>query len=140
MKYIIPFLFFLTSFVSFAQSPNTEMEKLAQQQLEGYNKRDIDLFLEPYSDSVEVYNFPNQMTMKGKEEMRVAYSGLFKNAPNLHCKLVSRMVHGNQVIDQELVTGFSNGMSIRAVAIYVIEDGKIAKVYFLKSIADKPKE
>ena len=44
-------------------------EILAQQQLNAYNVRDIDAFLEPYSDSVRIYNFPNKLRMQGKDDM-----------------------------------------------------------------------
>lgn len=103
---------------------------LAQRQLNAYNFRNIEAFLEPYSDDIEVYNFPDQLQFKGKENMRNGYSKMFENAPNLHCELVNRIVLGNTVIDQERVQ-FGNQI-IEAIAIYHIENGKISKVYFMK--------
>lgn len=107
-------------------------EDLAQRQLNGYNARDIEAFLEPYSQDVELYRFPDQLRGKGRAYMRSTYTKMFENTPNLHCKLVNRIVQGNTVIDQELVTGFSNGRTIEAIAVYKIENGKIAKVYFIQ--------
>lgn len=107
-------------------------EHLAQQQLNGYNARDIDAFVAPYSEDVEIYNFPDQLLYKGKDNMRVNYARMFEQVPDLHCKLVNRIVLGNTVIDQELVTGFPGGGAIKAVAIYKIIDHKIAKVYFVR--------
>ena len=69
--------------------------------------------------------------MKGKEQMRTSYSNMFKNTPDLHCRLVNRIVEGNTVIDQESVTGWGDKPAT-AVAIYRIEKGKIAKVYFIQ--------
>jgi hypothetical protein len=106
-------------------------EKLAQQQLDAYNARNIDLFLLPYSDSVEVYEFGGKLLMKGKEQMRKGYADMFKKITNLHCKLVNRMVQGNVVIDQESVTGFGP-QPFRAIAVYTIEKGKIQKVHFIQ--------
>jgi imidazolonepropionase-like amidohydrolase len=105
-------------------------EDLVQQQLNGYNARDIDAFVAPYSEDVELYTFPNEPMGKGKANMRVQYQQLFENVPELHCELVNRIVLGNTVIDQERVTGFPSG-TLEAVAIYKIENGKIAKVYFI---------
>ncbi|RBW58292.1 amidohydrolase [Tenacibaculum sp. E3R01] len=103
---------------------------LAQRQLNAYNLRDIDAFLEPYADDVEVYNYPNKLQYKGKETMRKGYAQMFKNTPNLHCELVSRISQGNIVIDKERVQ-FGNRI-LEAVAIYHIENNKIKKVYFIQ--------
>ncbi len=111
---------------------NNSPENLAQRQLNAYNLRDIDAFLEPYSDEVEIYNFPDELLYSGKEKMRTDYAKFFKETPNLHCKLVNRMVLGNKVIDQEEVTGFPNDYVLEAVAIYYIENEKITKVYFMR--------
>lgn len=106
-------------------------EILAQQQLNAYNARNIDAFLEPYSDSVRIYGFPDKLMMKGKEEMRKSYSSLFTNVKELHCQLVNRIVQGNTVIDHENVTGFGD-KPVKAIAVYKIRDGKIAEVFFIQ--------
>lgn len=102
---------------------------LAQEQLDGYNKRDIDAFLKPYSKNVKVYSFPNKLNYEGLENMRKNYASFFENTKDLHCKLLSRTVHKNKVIDHELVT--ANGRTFKAVAIYTIKNGKIISVTFL---------
>lgn len=105
---------------------------LAQQQLDAYNARDIEAFLAPYSEEVEIYNFPDELLYKGKATMRVNYATMFDNTPDLHCHLVNRIILGNTVIDQERVEGFSGGQIIEAIAIYKIKDDKIAQVYFIR--------
>jgi imidazolonepropionase-like amidohydrolase len=102
---------------------------LAQRQLNAYNFRNIDAFLEPYAEDVEVYLYPNKLLYTGKETMRKQYSSMFKNTPNLHCELKERIVQGNIVIDKERVQ-FGNRI-IKAVAIYHIENNEIKKVYFI---------
>jgi imidazolonepropionase-like amidohydrolase len=103
---------------------------LAQRQLNGYNLRNIDAFLEPYDDDVEVYYFPNQLQYVGKETMKEIYSQMFNQISNLHCELKNRIVHNNIVIDKELVR--SGDTKKEAVAIYHIEVEKIKRVYFVK--------
>ena len=76
---------------------------LAQRQLNAYNLRNIEAFLEPYADDVEVYNYPNTLLFKGKETMRTGYTQMFENTHNLHCELVGRISQGNVVMDKELV-------------------------------------
>lgn len=106
-------------------------EIIAQQQLNAYNARHMDAFLEPYSDSVELYEFPGKLNLTGKDNMRKAYSSMFEQVTGLHCKLENRIILGNTVIDHEVVTGFGPA-TVKAVAVYTIENGKIRKVYFIQ--------
>lgn len=103
---------------------------LAQEQLEAYNKRDIEAFLKPYAKDVKVYSYPNKLEYEGIEEMRKRYAPKFKATKDLHCKIISRVVKGNVVIDEEEVT--ANGATFHAVAIYEIVNGKISVVRFVQ--------
>ncbi|MCF2874187.1 MULTISPECIES: nuclear transport factor 2 family protein [unclassified Tenacibaculum] len=103
---------------------------LAQEQLDGYNKRDIDAFLKPYAKNVKVYTYPNKLDYEGIEEMRKRYAPMFEKTKDLHCKILNRVVKGNVVIDEELVT--ANGNEFKAVAIYEITNGKISAVRFVR--------
>ncbi|WP_197474543.1 nuclear transport factor 2 family protein [Tenacibaculum ovolyticum] len=103
---------------------------LAQEQLEGYNKRDIDAFLKPYAKNVKVYTFPNKLNYEGIDEMRKRYAPMFEKTTDLHCKILNRIVKGTTVIDEELVT--ANGNTFKAVAIYEITNGKISSVRFVR--------
>ncbi|RYY55453.1 MAG: steroid delta-isomerase [Chitinophagaceae bacterium] len=102
--------------------------ELAQQQLNAYNAHDLEGFLAPYADDVEIYTFPDKLDAKGKDKMREMYSFL-KKSPTLYCKLLNRVVQGNFVIDHEEILGVP-GAPFYGIAIYVIRDGKISKVYF----------
>jgi len=103
---------------------------LAQRQLNAYNCRNIEAFLEPYADDVEFYIYPDKLIDTGKENMRKEYAKMFETIPNLHCELVGRLVQGNIVIDKERVQ-FGNTI-VEAIAIYHIENNKIKKVYFVE--------
>ena len=116
------------------KTPKAEItlsEQLAQAQLDAYNGHDLTAFLEPYAEDVKVYQFPNTLQYEGKETMRQVYQFL-KNTPDLHCKLVNRIVEGNTVIDHEDVTIDKDKPPFKAIAIYKIKDGKIAEVYFIQ--------
>ena len=63
--------------------------------------------------------------------MRSQYQAMFEKTPDLHCQLINRIIDGNSIIDHERITGFQKGQSFEAIAIYKIENGKIAKVYFM---------
>ncbi len=124
--------FFSTQLFASAQiESNKAHYKLAQAQLDAYNSRDVDAFLKPYAEDVKVYTFPNTLMYEGKEEMRSIYGRMFARTPDLFCKLTSRMVLGNTVIDQEEVTLVKGDKPMKAIAIYKIKGEKIAEVYFI---------
>ncbi len=109
---------------------NAAVEAVVQKQLEAYNNRDIDAFLETYSEDVQVFRYPNKLDYEGKEKMRAQYEGFFKQAKGLHCEIKQRIVIANKVIDEEYITvNGANGSS--AVAIYEVNKGKISKVTFV---------
>jgi imidazolonepropionase-like amidohydrolase len=102
---------------------------LVQRQLNAYNGHDLEAFLEPYADDVEIYSFPNKLEMKGKDTMRKVYQFITRT-PGLHCEIQERIVQGNTVIDHERVK--VNGRPpAEAIAIYEIEGRKIKRVYFV---------
>ncbi len=102
---------------------------LAQRQLNAYNAHDLDAFLEAYSEDVAVYNFPDELMFKGKEEMRKRYTFLNNPETAPHAEIIKRIVVGNMVIDHEKAT-FPGRDPIEVIAIYVVENNKITEVYF----------
>ncbi|MEP3371086.1 MAG: nuclear transport factor 2 family protein [Maribacter dokdonensis] len=111
------------------KSINEDPEIPVQQQLEGYNAKDINAFLGPYAKNVKVYGANGELRTEGIENMRNGYDRFFSTTPNLHCEIKNRIVIGNIVIDEEFIT--VNGDSYTAIGIYEIENNKIAKVTFL---------
>jgi hypothetical protein len=109
-----------------------EVEQVVQIQLEAYNRRDVDAFLNTYASDAKLYDHPDKLWASGLEQMRQAYSRLFKEAPNLKAKVANRIVQGEFVIDQEIVTGLPDNQEITAVAIYQVKGGKITNVWFVR--------
>jgi hypothetical protein len=105
-------------------------EIIVQEQLDGYNARDINAFLHPFAENVKVYGANGELRTQGIEEMRKGYSDFFETTNDLHCSVKNRIVIGNKVIDEEYIT--ANGESFSAIGIYEIENGKIARVTFLQ--------
>ncbi len=116
----------------FAQDNAAKAIELAELQLKGYNSRNIDLFLQAYSDTVKVYNFPNQLQYQGIDTMRKNYGRMFNETKDLHCHLVNRTASGNVVIDHERVTRSKDKPPVEVFAIYKIKGGKIIEVYFIR--------
>lgn len=101
------------------------------QQLEAYNARDIESFVQWWAADCEYYEFPSRLLAKGVEQIRERHVTRFQEA-NLFGKLLHRSVVGNIVIDHERVTRtFPEGPGeVEVLAIYEIADGKIAKAWF----------
>ncbi|MEZ4958071.1 MAG: nuclear transport factor 2 family protein [Saprospiraceae bacterium] len=116
-------------------APTSEATQLADEQLAGYNKRDMEAFLLPYSDSVKVFYNLKEFAYQGKDKMRENYNDWFGSLTYLNCKIVNRIASGNTVIDhEELTFKRANGQEGKseAMAIYKISNGKIQEVYFTK--------
>lgn len=102
-----------------------------QMQLEAYNCRDIEAFMRWWASDCLYFVFPDQLLASGKAEIRQRHIERFRE-PNLHGKLLNRMVMGNMVIDHETVTRtFPEGPGeIDVICIYEVVEGKIAKAWF----------
>ncbi|HLO12268.1 MAG TPA: nuclear transport factor 2 family protein [Pseudoneobacillus sp.] len=108
-------------------------EQLAQLQLDAYNSKNLDEFVDQYVDDIVVMDFPsNKMTLEGKVAFTERYKKLFEDNPHLNAELKSRMVMGNKVIDHEYLTGRANGTTGEAIAIYEVNETHIVKVWFIR--------
>ena len=131
-RHAILFILLITLATSAKAQINNNIETaedVVNRQLDAYNARDIDKFVATYSEDIEIYNSKGEMTMKGHDQLRKRYDTMFKNTPNLHCRIVNRIKINNKVIDNENVT--MNERIVEAVAIYEVVNGKIKKVTFV---------
>jgi len=108
----------------------TESEKLIQEQLEAYNRHDLDGFLKTYSSEIKLYEFPDKELASGLDAMRKMYGTFFKESPDLKARIVKRIVQGEFIIDHEEIS--FGGRKRHGVAIYLVKDRKIATVWLMK--------
>lgn len=114
----------------FPDGPLTDAESIVQEQLVAYNKRDVEAFADTYAQDIELYEYPNKLNVKGIAKLKQQYATFFENTPDLKGEVVNRIVIGNKVIDHESVA--VNGSVFKAIAIYEVTNGKIAKVTFIQ--------
>ena len=108
-------------------------EGFAQRQLDAYNARDLAAFVREYTEDVQVFRLPDpNPAIVGREALAAHYRDNRFNVPKLHAELVDRMVFGNKVIDQEIVTGLPSG-TMHAAAIYEVTPNGISKVWFVSA-------
>lgn len=80
---------------------------VVQNQLDAYNKQDLEAFLKTYADDVVVTG-GGKVVVQGKEALRERYQKLFAKYPKNHAEIAERRVEGdNIVVDHEIVTGRS---------------------------------
>lgn len=106
----------------------TEPEVTVQRQLDAYNALDLDALMSVYADDIEVYEFPAKLLARGSASLRERLAQRFRE-PNLHAKLLHRIVAGSTVIDHECVTRtFPEGPGeLDVVMIYEVAGGRIVK-------------
>lgn len=102
-----------------------------EQQLKAYNARDIDAFMQWWADDCQCYAWPNTLLADGAQAIRARHVERFRE-PDLHGKLLHRIVLGQMVIDHETVTrNFPEGKGeVDVVCIYEVVQGLIAKAWF----------
>lgn len=93
---------------------------IAQRQLELYNLRQVDPFLELFADNVIVMDgLTGTITASNKNELRPRYVARFQTP--VHCELLGRLVIGNTVVDREVITGLPDGGVADCMATYVCD-------------------
>ena len=103
---------------------------LVQKQLNAYNARNLEAFLEPYADEVEIGKVGGKTEKMNKDKLKSDYS-FINTVKYLYCRILNRIVVGNTVIDQEEVWLSPKPENlIHAAAVYLIRNGKIVKVLF----------
>lgn len=107
-------------------------EQAVQRQLDAYNAHDLDALLETYAHDAQLFDYPSTLLASGAAEIRERFAMRFSE-PNLHARLISRIVMGQAVIDHEEVTRtFPEGTGkVELVAIYEVRDGRIATARFI---------
>jgi len=107
-------------------------EAVVQRQLDAYNARDLDALLAIYADDAEVFEHPATRVATGTEALRARFAVRFQE-PNLHARLLNRIVSGDRVIDHERVTRtFPEGPGeMELVMIYEVRAGRITRAWTL---------
>lgn len=108
-------------------------ETIVQKQVDAYNGRNIQNFIACHAPDVQLFSFGDEKAYAiGREKLGEIYGDVFDNSPNLHAKIINRMVMGNTVIDHEKVTGRKGIELSEIIAIYEVENDLISKATFIR--------
>jgi hypothetical protein len=104
-------------------------DKIIQKQVESFNARDLDAFVNCYTNTVLVTNYPSDTISVGRQQMKEGYKKFYERTPNVEVKVSNRITIGATVIDQEVVR--INDKQNLQVAIYEV-DGRIKSMRFIR--------
>jgi hypothetical protein len=106
-------------------------EQVVQNQLDAYNRRDLDAWLQTYAPDAEQYLLHAGLLAKGRDAIRERMAERFAD-PALHAQLKSRDVMDHIVIDHEFVTRTApDGLIVvEMICIYEVVFGHIQKATF----------
>jgi putative hydrolase of HD superfamily len=111
----------------------TDISPLAvvQAQLDAFNARDIDALMRTYAPDAQQFALHGARLASGHDEIRPRYVARFTE-PDLHARLLSRIVMGNIVTDLELITrNFPEGLgTLEMLCIYEVAEGRIRTASF----------
>ena len=103
--------------------------KVVFDQIDAYNKRDIDTFHSFFSSDCLWDNGIGEKTFKNMDEMYQQMAAMFKRSPNLHCVVEKVIEVGDYIIFEEHVTGNvrpdGKEISFSCAAIYKVTNDKI---------------
>ena len=113
-------------------TPSTTAESVVQRQLDAYNARDVDALVATYAEDAQQFEYPATLLTSGSAQLRERITARFSE-PNLHARLIRRIVMGQVVIDHEEVTRtFPEGAGkLELVAIYEVRGDRIATARFI---------
>jgi hypothetical protein len=83
------------------------VEAVVDRRLAAYRDRDLDRFLACYALSIRIRDFAGAVLMDGQEAMQSHCGALFRDSPDLCVEIPHRIVAGEYVIDEEVVSGFN---------------------------------
>ena len=108
----------------------TGPEGPVRRQLDAYNDHDVERFIAEYTDDVTVYRPPStEPVLSGKNAFAEHYAKNRFTLPDLHAKIVNRMIVGNRVVDHEHIVGLPDGPR-EAIAVYEVVGDRIRTVWF----------
>jgi hypothetical protein len=108
-------------------------EEIVDGQLAAYNAGDLDAFLDHFVENVPVLSFPSGEVMADRSgaAFRERFRTLFADHPGVKATLVSRVVTGNIVVDQEHITNPTSGEVRTVVAMYEVGPARIERMWFV---------
>ena len=103
-------------------------EVVVQKQIAALNARDIDAFLDTFSDDAKVYGYGGLLLYQGKIKIKQEFATYFDSAPDLNYSVKKKVVMDNKVHHEALIT--TNNNTLVKTYYYTVAKGKISSLTF----------
>lgn len=103
-------------------------EVVVEKQIMALNSRNLDAFLETFSDDIKVNGYGGLALFEGKEMLRKEFMPYFDGTHKLNYSIKDKMVMDNMVIHDVMIT--VDQTIIEKSYIYTVLNGKIARLMF----------
>ena len=91
----------------------------------------MDLMAAGYAPDARIFGMDGEVLAAGRDEIRALFSDAYERNPTLHYEIQTRIEVGPFVIDEERISGFSDGREpVRSAISYRIEGGFVTEVRF----------
>ncbi|MFT5941359.1 MAG: hypothetical protein ACI9AV_000092 [Sediminicola sp.] len=105
-------------------SPEIVVQKL----IEAFNSRDVDGFLDTFSEEAKVYGYGGLFLYEGREMLKKKFSAYFETTPDLKYIIKEKIVMDNTVHHEAFIT--ANNKTILTTYHYTVVNGKIASLTY----------
>lgn len=105
---------------------------IVQAQLDAYNAQNLQRFCACFAPDAVLADLNGAVTHRGVAGVRERYAKLFADHPENRAELLSRVAVGDVVVDEERISRGKGAAPFRALAIYTVKSGLIARVDFVR--------
>lgn len=113
--------------IAAAQAPSDTLPlRVAEKQIEAFNRRDLNAVMVLWADDATVSEFPTGKVLWTKEALRDRFATILKSPGVPVVRVVPRVVNGVFVVDNEVWDGLPNARN-SAVWMYEIRGGLIRR-------------
>lgn len=133
MKKIFYAVLLIVAFAQQISAGEATLSPLAvvNKRMDAYNQHDLKAFLAMYSDTVQVYTYPDKQLAGGKVHLQSIFEPMFKEG-NVAVKIHQQIEKDSYVINHETVIHADKKTDY--VSIYKVVDGLITEVRFVRDM------
>ncbi|MEB8329472.1 nuclear transport factor 2 family protein [Flavobacteriaceae bacterium KMM 6897] len=103
-------------------------EMVVQTQIEAFNARNIEAFMDTFSKDAKVHGYGGLLLYEGKQMIEKEFVSYFKATPDLKYSIKNKMVMDNKVYHEALIT--ANEKTVETTYFYKVVNGKITSLTF----------
>jgi hypothetical protein len=105
--------------------------EVVNKRMAAYNQHDIEALLALYSDTIQIYTYPDKQLASGKAHLQSIFEPMFTEG-NVAVKIHQQIEKDSYVLNQETV--IDSGKKTDYVSIYKVVDGLITEVRFVRDM------